>query len=55
MCTRVLHETGYGTYLSKVDLSETAKPSKLPVSGHVDLADDVISQFTRTEPYRFLA
>lgn len=41
--------------LTKVDLSEEAKPSRLLVSGQVDLAGDVTTQFTPAEPYKFLA
>jgi len=41
--------------LNKVDFSEGAKPSKLLVSGMIDLAGEVSDKFTPAEPYRFLA
>ena len=41
--------------LTQVDLSEGTQPSKLLVSGQVDLAGDVTAKFTPAEPYAFLA
>ena len=41
--------------LTQVDLSEGTQPSRLLVSGQVDLAGDVTTKFTPAEPYAFLA
>ena len=40
--------------LKSADLSEGAKPSKLLVSGQVDYAGDVTTQFEPAEPYEFI-
>jgi len=50
-----LDPSAFWVDLSKVDLSETAKPSSLLVSGPVDLAGDVSSQFTPAKPYKFVS
>ncbi len=44
-----------GWALKSADLSEGAKPSKLLVSGQVDLAGDVTAQFEPAEPYAFIS
>lgn len=41
--------------LKKVDFNEGTKPSKLVVSGTIDLAGDIAAQFTPAEPYKFLS
>ena len=40
--------------LKRADLSEGAKPAKLLVSGQVNYAGDVTSQFEPAEPYEFI-